>query len=50
MFRLSITALAVDNSKGYALVAVNDKSRHFHVIDLYNEVISDYDCCGVTGG
>ena len=50
MFRLSITALAVDDSKGYALVAVNDKSRHFHVVDLYNEVIIDGDCCGGIGG
>ena len=37
--RLGITALAVDNIKGYALVAVNDRRRHLHVVDLCNEVI-----------
>ncbi len=36
--RLSITALAVDNARGYVLVAVNDRQRHMHVVDLYNEV------------
>jgi hypothetical protein len=36
--RLSITALAVDNARGYVLVAVNDRQRHVHVVDLYNEV------------
>jgi hypothetical protein len=35
--RLSITALAVDNARGYVLVAVNDRQRHMHVVDLYNE-------------
>jgi hypothetical protein len=36
--RLSITALAADNARGYVLVAVNDRQRHVHVVDLYNEV------------
>ncbi len=36
--RLGITALAVDNTRGYVLVALNDRQRHMHVIDLWNEV------------
>jgi WD40 repeat protein len=34
---LSITALAIDSAKGYALVGVNDRQRHMYVVDLLNE-------------